>query len=160
MFINMLDHMTITSIHRLETQSYHPIPLFLEAIPAGFPSPAEGYIEACVDLNDLCIDHPNATFLVRVDGLSMIDAGIYPNDLLVVDRSLEAQHSDIVVARLFSEFTVKKLNLYPYPCLIAHNSDYDDIPLVGEVDFEVFGVVTNVIRAIKRGVKRPSYQHR
>ncbi|VWX31768.1 DNA polymerase V, subunit D [Moraxellaceae bacterium 17A] len=150
--------MTVTIFHRLEAQSYQPIPLFLEPIPAGFPSPAEGYVEECVDLNDLCIDHPNATFLVRVDGLSMIDAGIYPNDLLVVDRSLETQHGDIIVARLFNEFTVKELNLYPYPSLIAHNESFEDITLVGEIDFEVFGVVTNVIRPIGRGTKRPIYK--
>lgn len=148
--------MSVTILHRLEPQQFIPIPLFLENIPAGFPSPAEGYIEDCIDLNDLCIQHPSATFLVRVDGLSMIEAGIYPNGLLVVDRSLEPQHGDIIVARLFSEFTVKELSLYPYPCLIAHNPDYDDIPLVGEVDFEVFGVVNNAIRAIKRGIRRPS----
>lgn len=150
--------MTVTILHRIEAQSYQPIPLFLEPIPAGFPSPAEGYVEECVDLNDLCIDHPNATFLVRVDGLSMIDAGIYPNDLLVVDRSLEPQHGDIIVARLFNEFTVKELNLYPYPSLIAHNESFEDITLVGEIDFEVFGVVTNVIRPIGRGTKRPIYK--
>lgn len=130
----------------------------MESIPAGFPSPAEGYIEDCIDLNDLCIEHPSATFLVRVDGLSMIDAGIYPNDLFVVDRSLEPQHGDIIVARLFSEFTVKEFSLYPYPALIAHNEAYDDIPLVGDIDFEVFGVVTNAIRSIKRGVKRQDYK--
>nr|WP_309593934.1 S24 family peptidase [Moraxella osloensis] len=83
---------------------------------------------------------------------------IYPNDLLVVDRSLEPQHGDIIVARLFNEFTVKELNLYPYPSLIAHNESFEDITLVGEIDFEVFGVVTNVIRPIGRGTKRPIYK--
>ena len=150
--------MTVTLLNRIDPQRYQPIPLFLETIPAGFPSPAEGYVQDCIDLNGLCIDHPNATFLVRVDGLSMIDAGIYPNDLLVVDRSLEAQHGDIIVARLFNEFTVKALHLYPYPHLVAYNDAFDDISLMGEVDFEVFGVVTNAIRAIGRGNKRQIYE--
>ncbi len=64
--------MTVTILHRIEAQSYQPIPLFLEAIPAGFPSPAEGYVEECVDLNDLCIDHPNATFLVLQNAVILL----------------------------------------------------------------------------------------
>ena len=68
------------------------IPLFLERISAGFPSPAEDYIEKTLDLNELCIEHPTATFFVRVQGESMIEAGIFPDDVLVVDRSLLAGH--------------------------------------------------------------------
>jgi DNA polymerase V len=73
------------------------IPLFLERVSAGFPSPAEDYIEKTLDLNELCIQHPAATFFVRVQGESMIDAGIFPDDVLVVDRSLHAQHGDIII---------------------------------------------------------------
>lgn len=136
---------------KLNPESYKPLPYFIERVPAGFPSPATGYVEASIDLNELCISHPNATFLVRAGGLSMIDAGIYPNDLLVVDRSLEAQHCDIIVCAINGEFTVKELCLEPTPKLVAYNPDFDDIILNDEIDFEVFGVVKNIIREVKRG---------
>lgn len=136
---------------KLNPESYNPLPYFIERVPAGFPSPAAGYVEASIDLNELCISHPNATFLVRAGGLSMIDAGIYPNDLLVVDRSLEAQHCDIIVCAINGEFTVKELCLEPTPKLVAYNPDFDDIILNDEIDFEVFGVVKNIIREVKRG---------
>jgi len=87
----------------------------LERVSAGFPSPAEDYIEKTLDLNELCIQHPAATFFVRVDGESMIGAGIFPGDVLVVDRSLRAQHSDIIIASLESGMTVKELHLTPPP---------------------------------------------
>lgn len=136
---------------KLKPESYNPLPYFIERVPAGFPSPAAGYVEASIDLNELCISHPNATFLVRAGGLSMIDAGIYPNDLLVVDRSLEAQHCDIIVCAINGEFTVKELCLEPTPKLVAYNNDFEDIILDDEIDFEVFGVVKNIIREVKRG---------
>ena len=75
-----------------------------------------------------------------------------------VGRGGGAEGGGVGVARLFNEFTVKELNLYPYPSLIAHNESFEDITLVGEIDFEVFGVVTNVIRPIGRGTKRPIYK--
>lgn len=81
----------------------------------------------------------------------MIDAGIYPDDLLVVDRSLEAQHCDIIVCTVNGEFTVKELCLEPTPKLVAYNKDFDDIPLCDDIEFEVFGVVKNIIRELKRG---------
>lgn len=136
---------------RLNPASYQPLPYFIERVPAGFPSPAVGYVETSIDLNELCISHPNATFLVRAGGLSMIDAGIYPEDLLVVDRSLEAQHCDIIVCAIDGEFTVKELCLDPTPKLVAHNGDYEDIDITDDIDFEIFGVVKNIVREIKRG---------
>ena len=89
------------------------IPLFLERVSAGFPSPAEDYVEKSLDLNELCIQHPAATFFVRVQGESMVEAGIFPDDVLVVDRSLRAKHGDIIIASLESEMTVKQLHLKP-----------------------------------------------
>ena len=143
--------MTTKILGKLNPSSYSPLPYFIERVPAGFPSPATGYIETSIDLNELCISHPNATFLVRAGGLSMIDAGIYPDDLLVVDRSLEAQHCDIIVCTVNGEFTVKELCLEPTPKLVAYNKDFDDIPLSDDIEFEVFGVVKNIIRELKRG---------
>lgn len=87
------------------------IPLFVERVSAGFPSTAQDYVEQTLDLNELCIKHSAATFFVRVEGDSMIETGIYPNDILVVDRSLQAEHGDIVIAGLHGELTVKELEL-------------------------------------------------
>ena len=130
------------------------IPLFLERVSAGFPSPAEDYIEKTLDLNELCIQHPAATFFVRVEGESMIDAGIFPGDVLVVDRSLRAQHGDIIIASLESEMTVKELHLIPLPvCLLPRNLAYKPILIEEGMVLEVFGVVTNVVRSLKRGGK-------
>jgi len=127
------------------------IPLFLERVSAGFPSPAEDYIEKTLDLNELCIQHPAATFFVRVQGESMIEAGIFPGDVLVVDRSLDAKHGDIIIASLESEMTVKELHLTPTPvCLLSRNPAYQPILIEDGMVLEVFGVVTNVVRSLKR----------
>lgn len=128
------------------------IPMFLERVSAGFPSPAEDYVEKTIDLNELCIKHPAATFFVRVQGESMVEAGIYPGDVLVVDRSLRAGHGDIIIASLETEMTVKQLHLTPPPVrLLPRNPDYQPITVEGDMVMEVFGVVTNVIRSLKRG---------
>src|SRR4051812_19566729 len=89
------------------------IPLFAGPIAAGFPSPADDYIEMQLDLNDLCIQHPHATFFARATGMSMINAGILPGDVLVIDRSVEPQDGSIVVALLEGGFTVKRYRKRP-----------------------------------------------
>ncbi|AKP34909.1 translesion error-prone DNA polymerase V autoproteolytic subunit [Yersinia aleksiciae] len=123
-----------------------PIPLFNERIPAGFPSPAADYIERPLDLNELCIAHPAATYFVRVSGHSMTGAGIYDGSLLVVDRSVTPQHGDIIIAAVGGEFTVKKLCLQPVVQLEAMNPDYAPIILSdGGDELETFGVVRYVI---------------
>jgi len=128
------------------------IPLFLERVSAGFPSPAEDYIEKTLDLNELCIRHPAATFFVRAQGESMIEAGIFPGDVLVVDRSLRATHGDIIIASLESEMTVKQLHLTPRPVrLVPRNPAYQPIIIDEDRTLEVFGVVTNVVRSLSRG---------
>ncbi|WP_145500170.1 translesion error-prone DNA polymerase V autoproteolytic subunit [Yersinia bercovieri] len=122
------------------------IPLFTEMISAGFPSPAADYVERPLDLNELCIAHPAATYFVRVSGHSMTGAGIYDGSLLVVDRSITAQHGDIIIAAIGGEFTVKKLCLHPIVQLEAMNPDYSPIILNdGGDDLETFGVVRYVI---------------
>ncbi|WP_273207031.1 translesion error-prone DNA polymerase V autoproteolytic subunit [Marinobacter subterrani] len=144
--------MTCVLLGDYESLSRLRIPMFLERVSAGFPSPAEDYVEKTIDLNELCIQHPAATFFVRVQGESMVECGIFPNDVLVVDRSLRAQHGDIVVASLESEMTVKELHLEPPPVqLLPRNSAYKAIIIEGDMVMEVFGVVTNVIRSLKRG---------
>ena len=125
------------------------LPLYLERISAGFPSPAQDYVEQRLDLNQLCVKRPAATYFLRVAGISMINAGIYPDDLLVVDRSITAQAGDIVVASLNREFTVKVLEIDPLR-LVPQNEDYHPILINETDDFEIFGVVTNVVRSLKR----------
>lgn len=85
------------------------IPLFSSRAKAGFPSPADNMIERKLDLNELIVKHPASTFFVRVAGDSMIDAGIHEDDILVIDRSLNAKNGDIILAILNGEFTVKRL---------------------------------------------------
>ncbi len=117
---------------------------------AGFPSPAQDYIEQTLDLNELCITRPASTYFVRVDGESMIEAGIYPNDVLVVDRSIAAQHGDIVIAGFHGEFTVKELELRPHPRLIPRNCAFKAIDIPEGAELDIFGVVTNVVRSLCR----------
>jgi DNA polymerase V len=122
------------------------LPFFTERVAAGFPSPAQGYMEAPLDLNQLCIRQPEATFLLRVEGDSMLEAGIFPDDILVVDRSLEASHGDVVVASLNGEFTVKELRLRPQPMLMPRNPRYAAM-LLADQEWALFGVVTFSLRA-------------
>lgn len=129
--------------------SKYSIPLFLEGVSAGFPSPAQDFIECALDLNELCITHPAATFFVRVKGESMIGAGIYSGDILVVNKALTPHHNDIVIASLDGEYTVKQLSLKPAG-LIAHNPAYKPIWLNDLSQLEIFGVVTNIVRSLKK----------
>lgn len=128
------------------------IPMFASRVPAGFPSPAQDYVEESLDLNQLCIQHPTATYFVRASGESMLDAGIHNNDVLVVDRSITARHGDIVVASLDHSFTVKKLETSPKLRLIPMNHDNDDyrpIEIDDGIEFEIFGVVSFVVHALR-----------
>lgn len=143
--------MKTTLIGRSGTWTRLLSPLFLERVSAGFPSPAQDYVEQALDLNELCVKHPAATFFVRVQGDSMIEAGIFPNDILVVDRSLRAQHGDIVIVSLNGEFTVKELALRPIVQLLPRNARYQPVEIPEGSDLEVFGVVTHVIREMRRG---------
>ena len=123
------------------------LPLFLERVPCGFPSPAQDYVEESLDLNKLVVKHPSATYFVRVSGDSMIEAGIGDGDLLVVDRSLSAEHGDIVVAAVAGEFTVKELQTRPLLRLVPHNADYAPIEFLAEEELQIFGVVTFTLKA-------------
>ncbi|MFC6673248.1 translesion error-prone DNA polymerase V autoproteolytic subunit [Marinobacterium aestuariivivens] len=125
------------------------IPLFMERVAAGFPSPAQDYIECSLDLNELCIKRPAATFFVRAEGESMVEAGIFSGDILIVDRSLNPVHGDIVIASVDGEFTVKRLSLRPSLRLEASNTLYSPIELSDESELEIFGVVTNVIHSLR-----------
>ena len=90
--------MTVENIGKSGEFEQLGIPLFSDAVTAGFPSPATDYCERKLELNELCIKKPAATYFVRAQGDSMIDAGIFPGDVIVVDRSINAAHGDIVIA--------------------------------------------------------------
>lgn len=117
---------------------------FLEKVAAGFPSPAIGYEDTPLDLNEYCVRSKTATYFVRCEGESMIGAGIFDGDLLVVDKSRAAADGQIVIASVDGEFTVKKLQLKPQPMLLAMNPRYRPIPIEPD-SLEIWGVVTYVI---------------
>ena len=126
------------------------IQLFSDAVPAGFPSPATDYCERKLDLNELCIQHPAATYFVRAQGDSMIEAGIFPGDVLVVDRAITATHGDIVIVSVNGELTVKKLETRPTIRLVPMNKKYDPINVPDDADLEVFGVATTVVHNLRK----------
>ena len=118
-------------------------PLLMWRVPAGFPSPAEDYVEGRIDLNRDLIKNPLTTFYIRVEGDSMIGAGILPGSLLVVDRGVTAGEGDIVVARLDDELCVKRLSICDEGriWLLSENDDYPPILITEGMDFEVWGRV-------------------
>lgn len=121
-------------------------PLFTSTVSAGFPSPADDYIERHLDLNELLVKHPAATFFVRVEGQSMINAGIKSGDILIVDRSLNPGSGHVVIAVLNGEFLVKKLHRRGNQTwLLPENPKYAPVQITAEANFEIWGVVTSVI---------------
>ncbi len=127
----------------------YKLPIYGAKIAAGFPSPADDYIEGSLDLNEHLIQHPAATFFVRVSGLSMIDAGMYPDDILIVDKSIEPIHGKIVIAAIDGELTVKRLyKKNGIIRLMPENENFTPIDLESETDLIIWGVVTNVIHSV------------
>jgi len=126
------------------------IPMFSDAVAAGFPSPATDYCERKLDLNELCIQKPAATYFVRAQGDSMIDAGIFPGDVLVIDRSIDASHGDIVIASVNGELTVKLLETKPQTRLVPMNNQHAPIVIPEGAELEIFGVATNVIHSLRK----------
>ncbi len=142
-------HTTVESVLWPDRSTKWARPLFLASVSAGFPSPAEDYIEGRLDLNRHLIKHPAATFFVRVAGDSMIDAGIHPGDILVVDRALEPQDSNVVIAVIDGELTVKRISQrHGKLFLMPDNEAYQPLEILAEMEFEVWGVVTSVIHSL------------
>ena len=126
-----------------------PLPLFSGKVSAGFPSPADDYIEKTLDLNELLVQKPAATFFVRAQGESMLGASIHPNDILIVDRSIEPVSGKIVICALNGELTVKRLEHDGEQWkLKAENPAYPDIAIHEELEMVIWGVVTNVIHRL------------
>ena len=125
------------------------IPLLNECISAGFPSPADDYIDIGIDLNEELIRHPTSTFLLRVSGDSMNGAGVHNNDLLIVDRSLNPRPGHIVIAVLDGAFTLKRLVLKGETlCLQAENPHYPSIELQQYDNIQIWGVAMYSIHSL------------
>lgn len=141
--------LVVTKIYRSEKGGLQELPLFTARISAGFPSPADDYIDRKLDLNEYLIKHPAATFFVRVQGDSMIDAGIHSGDILIVDRALEPADGKIVIAVLYSELTVKRIKKTKTKLsLLPENPAFKPIEVTPEMGLEVWGVVTHVIHTV------------
>lgn len=136
-------------IHHARVKTHYPIPLYTSPVSAGFPSPADEYIEGKLDLNQHLVPHPLATFFVRVSGDSMTGAGIHEGDLLIVDRSLEARDGRVVIAVINGELLVKRLKFRgKQPYLMAEHPDYSPLAITEAMEFQVWGVVTSVIHSL------------
>ncbi|MDR4507389.1 MAG: translesion error-prone DNA polymerase V autoproteolytic subunit [Candidatus Brocadiaceae bacterium] len=137
-------------IYKSKTGKKIRLPLYEFPVSAGFPSPADDYIDKHIDLNEYIIKHPAATFFVRVKGNSMENSGITDGDLVVVDRALVPADNSIVVALLDNEFTLKRVKVRERELfLIPENPSYEPIRITEDMDFQVWGVVTHCIKEIK-----------
>lgn len=137
----------IAEIFSVSAEKALKLPLYQDRISAGFPSPADDYVESRLDLNEFLVQHPAATFFIRVKGDSMIRAGIDTGDMLIVDRSLGSANGKIVVAVLNGEFTVKRLSIRKGKYfLVPENDGYKEIEIKGEDEFEIWGVVTKILK--------------
>lgn len=142
--------LTVTEIFSFEQRTKLSLPIAMTSVPAGFPSPADDYMDKKLDLNEYLIQHPAATFFVRVKGESMIQAGIHSGDILIVDRAIEPDDGKVVIAAIDGELTVKRIlkrdgKLY----LAAENPDYNLIEVSPEQSFMIWGVVTYVIHKVE-----------
>ena len=116
------------------------------SVSAGFPSPATDYMEKELDLNQFLIRNPDASFFIRVSGDSMINAGIFDGDTLVIDRSQQAKNGSIILAVIEEEFTVKRFEQSNgHAFLVPENRNYNSIEVTGNETFQIWGVVTAAI---------------
>lgn len=139
----------VDCIYTPDLSTKQRLPLFMHHVSAGFPSPTEDYIEGKLDLNRYLVKHPAATFFVRVVGDSMIDAGIHPKDMLIVDRAIAPVSGKIVIAVIDGDLTVKRLRKVKDKLwLMPDNVNYQPLQIHAEMDFLIWGVVTAVIHLV------------
>lgn len=138
-------------IYKADVDSHLPLPYADEGIQAGFPSPAQDHMNESIDLNREIVKHPASTFYGRVSGNSMIEEGIEPGDIIVIDRSLEPVNGDLAVCCVDGEFTLKRISLQPNAVwLIPSNETFDPILVTPDCRFEIWGVVTHTIKSNRR----------
>ena len=139
----------VSSVSRLEAGKQTAVPLYLCRVSAGFPSPASEYVERDIDLNEWLIRNRLATYIVRVEGNSMAGE-IHPDDRLIVDRSLEPRHRDVVVACVDGEMLVKRLIVEDGRYfLVAENPLYPAVELNGDRETVIWGVATHCIHGLR-----------
>jgi DNA polymerase V len=140
----------VDKVFSVSTATASPQVMYSTLVAAGLPSPTEDYSEGKIDLNDHLLQNPESTFFVRVSGDSMIDVGIHPNDLLIVDRSLRPASGRVIIAVINGELTVKRLikkennKLF----LMPENPNYPILEITEDMEFMIWGVVTNVIHPL------------
>ena len=148
--------MKLRSLHTTTTlEFYFPdystnleLPFIDAGISAGFPSPADDFIELSIDLNKQLIKNKDTTFFAKVKGHSMKNAGIFDGDLLIIDKSLEPQNNKIAICQIDGEFTVKRIKKEKGVFwLIAENEEYEPIKVTPENDFIIWGIVTSSIKS-------------
>jgi DNA polymerase V len=134
-------------LYKCEINSKVNLLLTTQGISCGFPSPADDYFEQFIDLNDILIQDKTSTFFGRATGNSMEDANISTGDVLIIDRSLEAHNNSIALCILNGEFTVKRLLIEKNQVtLIPENKDYNPQVITDDMEFNIWGVVTYIIR--------------
>lgn len=139
----------LSNFERLKNQSFYQLPVFSSKVQAGFPSPADDYIEGYLDLNTKFIKHPSSTFVLQAIGDSMVDAGIFSGDWLLVDRSIEPLNGRIVIAAVNGELTVKRLSKKAGKVqLLPANPKFKPIEITEDSDMVIWGVVTLVLHEL------------
>jgi DNA polymerase V len=139
-------------------KSFIELPLFSSKIQAGFPSPADDYLEECLSLDDICVSNAASTFLGRVTGKSLIDIQIYPGDILVIDKSLKPQDKQLVVCAIDGEFNAKIFRKYNDRIeLVSANPKFKPIVIHELNDFRIWGVICHVIQDVRNRSKDWGY---
>lgn len=139
----------VENVLRWVENKFYRLPFYQDAISAGLPNQAGGDIAETLDLNEMLVKRPETTFLLKVYGTSMINAGIFDNDVLIVDRSIRPTDGKVVIAAVNGELTVKRLSIEGKRVqLLPENDTYYPIEITGDTDLQIMGVVTNVIHAL------------
>ena len=146
MYLKYLRKSNGLEVFSIDQETSLDIPFSHNQVPAGFPSPAQDYIDLDLDLHNYLVKNPSSTFCVRVTGESMRDAGINSGDIMLVDRSLDPKNRSIVLAVVDNEFTVKRVNVSEEGLfLMPENADFNPIKITSEMNFQVWGVITYII---------------
>ena len=134
------------TIFKVNSETRIELPFIEEGIKAGFPSPAQDYEKQSIDINEVLIRHPASTFFARVDGDSLYETGIFNGDIVVIDKSLEPQEGNKVVAFIDGEFVMKTIRKgKDVLFLVPANPEFETITVTPDQQFVVWGVVTHVI---------------
>lgn len=148
--MKLSQQLELIGIANTENTNPKELPLFLTTVTAGFPSPADDYVDKKINLHEYLIRNNAATFFLKAHGESMINAGIYDGDLLIVDRSIEAAHNKIVIAAIDGELTVKRLIRRKNQVVLApENPDYPEFDITLKEHIHIWGVVTYAIHKVQ-----------